>query len=727
MPAATATATASTWPPNDLGPLAWVLDELRKSLDPRRPRCAASCATPAWRAAPTWPRSTAASCASRGSSCTRPSARWRWWAWARRRSAAAHGSRGAEVRRAPRAVQRGRRRQGRARRLRADRIPRRRAAGKAVSAVALFPQYRDVQELAGADRIHPADLWGMDWRWNDSHAGRRPTRWSTTRRCARAWTRRVLRVVKTGDAARRRANWPQVLPGPRARRRPRASRRSSGRSPPASSRPWRWACCRRTSTSSAPPRACCCNTRTLAKGELACPTGWRRTWCSSARRPCPRTRADAPRACRPCGRPGAWRASRRSTTRPPVRPLRSGAAGPGAQAHRRRQGNLVGAVRRRRQQAQGRGRAVPRASPIRWSSSIRQRAAGAGADQRGRCRRASGAARPAAELAMEVATAVLYLEAAFEDLDPSDSQLAARTARLAERLDTRAPGRPAASRSSPGWRSCTAASATARPWAASSANCAARWASSKSCSTSSSATRRTRRPLRDAPEPPVADARRAVGAGPRPGRAGRAAHARDGRGNHRHRDRRGARARRRHVRQAGQQPGRARLPDRHAQLPADAGQEAVRLRRRHRRAQAADGTRRRTASEPAAARCRRRRMRRQSARRAGRRTRLRPKLEQLAATSRRWPSSRAAAPGARSRPRPAPAQDSGARRRRARPVWRRRRPSRPLPRRVPAPTSDADIEEDDLLDIFLEEAREVVQNGLAAIDALAAEPGDVPS
>src|SRR5512133_304643 len=29
--------------------------------------------------------------------------------------------------------------------------------GKPVSAVALFPQYRDVQELAGADRIHPAD------------------------------------------------------------------------------------------------------------------------------------------------------------------------------------------------------------------------------------------------------------------------------------------------------------------------------------------------------------------------------------------------------------------------------------------------------------------------------------------------------------------------------------------------------------------------------------------
>ena len=42
---------------------------------------------------------------------------------------------------------------------------------------------------------------------------------------------------------------------------------------------------------------------------------------------------------------------------------------------------------------------------------------------------------PSVELAMEVATSVLYLEAAFEDLDPTDPQLAVRTKHLAERLD----------------------------------------------------------------------------------------------------------------------------------------------------------------------------------------------------------------------------------------------------------------------------------------------------
>ena len=38
-------------------------------------------------------------------------------------------------------------------------------AGKPVSPLSMFPQYRAVLEAAGADRVHPADLWTMDWRW----------------------------------------------------------------------------------------------------------------------------------------------------------------------------------------------------------------------------------------------------------------------------------------------------------------------------------------------------------------------------------------------------------------------------------------------------------------------------------------------------------------------------------------------------------------------------------
>ena len=40
-------------------------------------------------------------------------------------------------------------------------------AGIGVSPLALFPHYRAVQEAGGAERVHPADLWIVDWRWLD--------------------------------------------------------------------------------------------------------------------------------------------------------------------------------------------------------------------------------------------------------------------------------------------------------------------------------------------------------------------------------------------------------------------------------------------------------------------------------------------------------------------------------------------------------------------------------
>ena len=38
-------------------------------------------------------------------------------------------------------------------------------ARKPVTPVMLFPQYRAALALAGADRVHPADLWKVDWQW----------------------------------------------------------------------------------------------------------------------------------------------------------------------------------------------------------------------------------------------------------------------------------------------------------------------------------------------------------------------------------------------------------------------------------------------------------------------------------------------------------------------------------------------------------------------------------
>jgi chemosensory pili system protein ChpA (sensor histidine kinase/response regulator) len=50
-------------------------------------------------------------------------------------------------------------------------------AGKLISPAAMFPQYKALQELAGAGRIHPADLWTKDWQWRVvAPADPRPTK-----------------------------------------------------------------------------------------------------------------------------------------------------------------------------------------------------------------------------------------------------------------------------------------------------------------------------------------------------------------------------------------------------------------------------------------------------------------------------------------------------------------------------------------------------------------------
>ncbi|HET9207869.1 MAG TPA: hybrid sensor histidine kinase/response regulator, partial [Burkholderiaceae bacterium] len=48
-------------------------------------------------------------------------------------------------------------------------------AGKLISPAAMFPQYKALQELAGAGRVHPADLWNRDWQWRAVKAPDAPT------------------------------------------------------------------------------------------------------------------------------------------------------------------------------------------------------------------------------------------------------------------------------------------------------------------------------------------------------------------------------------------------------------------------------------------------------------------------------------------------------------------------------------------------------------------------
>ncbi len=78
-------------------------------------------------------------------------------------------------------------------------------AGKTVSSVALFPQYREVLELVGNERVHPADLWSMSWRWVEIKPAPTQTALVYDPAVRSKLDREVLQVVKSGDdhAARR--------------------------------------------------------------------------------------------------------------------------------------------------------------------------------------------------------------------------------------------------------------------------------------------------------------------------------------------------------------------------------------------------------------------------------------------------------------------------------------------------------------------------------------------
>ena len=74
-------------------------------------------------------------------------------------------------------------------------------AGKSVSSVALFPQYRDVLELVGNERVHPADLWSMPWRWADIQLMSSKPALVYDPAVRSKFDRELLKVVKSGDDA----------------------------------------------------------------------------------------------------------------------------------------------------------------------------------------------------------------------------------------------------------------------------------------------------------------------------------------------------------------------------------------------------------------------------------------------------------------------------------------------------------------------------------------------
>lgn len=72
-------------------------------------------------------------------------------------------------------------------------------AGKSVSSVGLFPQYREVQMLAGVAQVHPADLWPLELPWRNIVLTEPVPPLAYAPAVRARLDRCVLKVVKTGD------------------------------------------------------------------------------------------------------------------------------------------------------------------------------------------------------------------------------------------------------------------------------------------------------------------------------------------------------------------------------------------------------------------------------------------------------------------------------------------------------------------------------------------------
>lgn len=305
-------------------------------------------------------------------------------------------------------------------------------AGKAVSPVALFPQYRDVLELVGNERVHPADLWIYPWVWAEVP---RPGAYRTMvyDPAVRAHLDRdVLKVVKSGDdqAARRLCALCVGL--------------GLGVPQPKVTSFWMLAAgfFEALALSLLPPdvyvkRAASrvlLQYTTLARGDAAVSDRLGQDllfFCAQAV-PTPREEAPLLRAVRV-----AWGVS--NLEHVDYATPQFGRFDPVVLAQARKRIETAkemwsalsgGDITRVRQVADTFAQLGESLGKLHPASGPMVQALNHAVDASVRSGRP-----PSTELAMEVATSVLYLEAAFEDLDPQDRQLTARTVQLAGRIE----------------------------------------------------------------------------------------------------------------------------------------------------------------------------------------------------------------------------------------------------------------------------------------------------
>ena len=305
-------------------------------------------------------------------------------------------------------------------------------AGKVVSSVALFPQYREVLELVGNERVHPADLWTMTWRWVEIKPA--PTQAALVYDPAvrSKLDREVLKVVQSGDdhAARRLQALCLGL--------------GRGASVPRVASFWTLAAgffealaLALIPTDTHVKRAASrvlLQYATLARGDntVSDRLGQDLLFFCAQAAPGPRDEAATLRAVRI-----AWGVANEQTVDYTIEQFGRFDPVVLAQARKRIESAKEmwsalsgGDVSRTRQVADTFVQLGESLQKLHPPSAPMVQALNNAVEASLR----SGQP-PATELAMEVATSVLYLEAAFEDLDPHDRQLTARTVQLAGRIE----------------------------------------------------------------------------------------------------------------------------------------------------------------------------------------------------------------------------------------------------------------------------------------------------
>ena len=304
-------------------------------------------------------------------------------------------------------------------------------ADKPVSPVSLFPQYRQVQELVKADRIHPADLWPMEWRWLEPELGSRSEPRNYDAQSRAAFDQLVLQTMK-GPAPQAAAELKDLSLGFSARQADRQPRIF-----------WKIAAA---------------YFEALEHGLLPSDIYVRRASSRVLLQYASLSRGDTGISDRLaqdllffCSQ-----ASAPATSAPVLSAVRSAyglarfkAVDYEAVLFGRFDPALLAQARKRIVSAKETWSALSAGDANKFKVLVDQFSLVtdslvklhppseplAQALTRAIDATSRSGLPPAIELAMEVATSVLYLEAAFDDLDPDDGQLAARTQHLAERLE----------------------------------------------------------------------------------------------------------------------------------------------------------------------------------------------------------------------------------------------------------------------------------------------------